>query len=107
MTREENWENGENPSRIYRVPLCGDRFVAMKEKRKTALIIHRRRATADAFSTLYSFKRNDRVTLLLAAIQPENIGLAAALLSVLSLDLTQKQAPCRARFTPESATDPL
>ena len=77
-------------------------IATMKEKRWPSLFI-----AADPFSTLYSFKRNDRVTLLLAAIQPENIGLAAALLSVLSLDLTQKQAPCRARFTPESATDPL
>ena len=36
------------------------------------------------------------MTLLLAAIQPENIELAA----LCPPDLTQKQAPCRARFTP-------
>ena len=103
MTREEN---GENPSRIYRVPLCGDRFVAMKEKRKTALIIHRRRATADAFSTLYSFKRRRRRSSDSSSRRystGKHWARGSARCSAPPLccpDLTQKQAPCRARFSP-------
>ena len=87
-------ENGENPSRIYRVPLCGHRH---NESEKGALIIHRRPNAERPFILSNEQRPRDRgVTLLLAAIQPENIELAA----LCPPDLTQKQAPCRARFTP-------
>ena len=78
----------------------------MKEKRKTALIIHRRRATADAFSTLYSFKRRRRRSSDSSSRRystGKHWARGSARCSAPPLccpDLTQKQAPCRARFSP-------
>ena len=58
MTREERErENGENPSRIYRVPLCGHRH---NESEKGALIIHRRTRTPN--DPLFFQTSNDRAT---------------------------------------------
>ena len=103
MTREER-ENGENPSRIYRVPLCGHRH---NESEKDALIIHRRPNAERPFILSNEQRPRDRgVTLLLAAIQPENIELARGAPLPLSRSDT-KTGPMPRSVHPESASDPL